>query len=428
MPNLMPAGPAGDGQPADAWSPRTASPRSLAALLLAGSTLITTALRPGRPARAGPTRPTSRCTSTRSPSWPPRSTVFFGIKEISGRARPRPREPSPACCASSSTAGSSSAQTPLVRGLVLGILGAFAGGGVVIGTAQFYAESLGGGDAAFFLLFAMLFVGLGARHRGRPAAGRRAVPAALVRPVASCWPAAAVGPARARLPPVHRRWSARCWSASAPAWRSCPAPRCSAARSTTRCAAGSFAFVQTGTRVVLMLAHRAVQRAGRRSAARRELDRRRLVAFPVSTTRVLLLAAGVVRRPGRHRRVPADGRQAGRAGAGRPVGLAARAAARRRPSRSPAHGLFVVFEGGEGAGKSTQVRAARRGAARGRARRRGHPRAGRHRGRRADPRPAARRSGDAPLPPRAPRRCCTPPTGPTTWPPSSGRRWPAARW
>src|SRR5205814_3243664 len=53
------------------------------------------------------------------------------------------------------------ARTPLVRGLVLGILGAFAGGGVVVGTAKFYALSLGGGDATIAILFAALFVGLG---------------------------------------------------------------------------------------------------------------------------------------------------------------------------------------------------------------------------------------------------------------------------
>src|SRR5204862_412361 len=50
---------------------------------------------------------------------------------------------------------------PLVRGLVLGILGAFAGGGVVVGSGQSYAKSLRGGDSTFFLLFAVLFIGLG---------------------------------------------------------------------------------------------------------------------------------------------------------------------------------------------------------------------------------------------------------------------------
>lgn len=49
----------------------------------------------------------------------------------------------------------------LVRGLVLGLLGAFAGAGVVAGTGQFYAQSLGGGEAAFTMLFATIFVGLG---------------------------------------------------------------------------------------------------------------------------------------------------------------------------------------------------------------------------------------------------------------------------
>jgi dTMP kinase len=51
--------------------------------------------------------------------------------------------------------------TPMVRGLVLGILGAFAAAGVVIGTGKTYAGSLGGGDASYGLLFAAIFIGLG---------------------------------------------------------------------------------------------------------------------------------------------------------------------------------------------------------------------------------------------------------------------------
>src|SRR4029453_12178995 len=89
-------------------------------------------------------------------------TVLLGIPEISGRSA---RDPA----ASGRKPGMLSdfvhgwafvGRTPLVRGLVLGILGAFAGGGVVVGTAQFYAKSLSGGDSAFFILFAMLFIGL----------------------------------------------------------------------------------------------------------------------------------------------------------------------------------------------------------------------------------------------------------------------------
>ena len=50
----------------------------------------------------------------------------------------------------------------LVRGLVTGIFGALSAGGFVVGTAKFYASSLGGGNASFGLLFACLFIGLGA--------------------------------------------------------------------------------------------------------------------------------------------------------------------------------------------------------------------------------------------------------------------------
>jgi dTMP kinase len=52
-------------------------------------------------------------------------------------------------------------QTRLVRGLVVGILGAFAAGGAVIGTGKTYAASLGGGDATYGILFGAVFVGLG---------------------------------------------------------------------------------------------------------------------------------------------------------------------------------------------------------------------------------------------------------------------------
>ncbi len=63
--------------------------------------------------------------------------------------------------------------TPLVRGLVIGILGAFAAGGAIIACAKLYATSLGGGDAAYGLLFASLFVGLGLGMALAPLAARR---------------------------------------------------------------------------------------------------------------------------------------------------------------------------------------------------------------------------------------------------------------
>jgi dTMP kinase len=63
--------------------------------------------------------------------------------------------------------------TPLVRGLVTGIIGAFAAGGAVIACAKLYSTSLGGGDAAYGLLFASLFVGLGLGMVLAPRAARR---------------------------------------------------------------------------------------------------------------------------------------------------------------------------------------------------------------------------------------------------------------
>ena len=52
-------------------------------------------------------------------------------------------------------------RTPVVRGLVIGIIGAFAAGGVVIGLARTFVSDLGGGDSGYGLLFGTVFLGLG---------------------------------------------------------------------------------------------------------------------------------------------------------------------------------------------------------------------------------------------------------------------------
>ncbi|WP_254185251.1 dTMP kinase [Nocardioides panacis] len=53
------------------------------------------------------------------------------------------------------------ATTPVVRGLVIGIVGAFAAGGVVIGLARTFVSDLGGGDSGYGVLFGTVFAGLG---------------------------------------------------------------------------------------------------------------------------------------------------------------------------------------------------------------------------------------------------------------------------
>lgn len=65
------------------------------------------------------------------------------------------------------------AATPLVRGLVIGMIGAFAAAGVVISTAKLYAESLLGGASTFGLLFVAVFVGLALGMAGAPRFARR---------------------------------------------------------------------------------------------------------------------------------------------------------------------------------------------------------------------------------------------------------------
>jgi dTMP kinase len=52
-------------------------------------------------------------------------------------------------------------RTPLVRGLVVGMVGAFAAGGVVVGLARTFVADLGGGDTGYGVLFGAVFTGMG---------------------------------------------------------------------------------------------------------------------------------------------------------------------------------------------------------------------------------------------------------------------------
>jgi dTMP kinase len=51
-------------------------------------------------------------------------------------------------------------RTPLIRGLVVGILGATAAGGAVVGLARTYVADLGAGDPGYGVLFGAVFLGL----------------------------------------------------------------------------------------------------------------------------------------------------------------------------------------------------------------------------------------------------------------------------
>ncbi|MEU8252925.1 dTMP kinase [Micromonospora inaquosa] len=243
-------------------------------------------------------------------------------------------------------------QTRLVRGLVLGIFGAFAGGGIVIGTAKFFAASLGAGDAAFFLLFGAIFVGL----------------------------ALGIGLG----PMVVKEMSRRRWFGMSIVLASAAVMTLAFAIHLSMAIVGAvlvgagagmaflagttllggeikdevrgrvFAVVQIGTRLVLILAiglsSLLVGVGGSRKLTIADLG------ISISSTRLLLLAAGAA---GIFAGISAFGQMDDKKGV--PVLADLWGSIRGRPLM-PAEpfvsaGLFVVFEGGEGGGKSTQLAA-----------------------------------------------------------------------
>ncbi|HEY8474935.1 MAG TPA: dTMP kinase [Natronosporangium sp.] len=275
--------------------------------------------------------------------------VFFGIKEISGRDGVEHVE-QPTLLRQFFDGWKYIGQTRLVRGLVLGILGAFAAGGIVIGTAQFYAQSIGGGNATFYLLFGLIFLGLGcgigfgpwligelSRRRWFGMSIVLAAVGVIVLAVAVHLTIAVVG-------------ALLVGAGAGMAFLSGITLLGGEVGDDLR--GRVFAFVHTSVRVVLMLAI-AVTGPLVGAGGSRVLD---LGAFhvTVSYTRVLLLLAGgfgilagrlAFRQMDDKRGVPVL-RDLWGSVRGRPLSV---------PGPVSWSGLFVVFEGGEGAGKSTQV-------------------------------------------------------------------------
>jgi dTMP kinase len=274
--------------------------------------------------------------------------VFFGIREIGGHNGGRAA--TPGVLREFVDGWAYVGRTPLVRGLVLGILAAFAAGGMVVGSAQFYAKSLGGGTSTFSILFAMIFVGLAAGI----ALGPRLIGALSRRR----WFGLSIVLAGASVGLMAFAWHLSIaiafvllvGIAAGMAFLSGTTLLGGEVEDALR--GRVFGFVNMSTRVVLMLAialssllvgfgsERVISVGG--------------LSVTVSTTRFLLLAAGFVgilagigafRQMDDKRGVPVLADLWGSL-RGRPLGLAEVVGRR---------GLFVVFEGGEGSGKSTQV-------------------------------------------------------------------------
>jgi dTMP kinase len=275
--------------------------------------------------------------------------VFFGIREISGRDGVA--HPAQASLLRQFIDGwTYIGKTRLVRGLVLGIFGAFSAGGIVVGAAQFYAQSLGGGSATFYLLFGIIFIGLGigitlgpwmigelSRRRWFGMSIVLAAGGVVVLALALHLSMAVVG-------------ALLVGAGAGMAFLSGITLLGGEVGDAVR--GRVFAFVHTGVRAVLMVAI-ALSGVLAGAGGLRVLD---LGALTITDpyTRVLLLAAGV------------SGILVGRLAfrqmddkPGVPVLPDLWGSIRGRPLSVPEPvawpGLFVVFEGGEGAGKSTQI-------------------------------------------------------------------------
>ncbi|MEV6694508.1 dTMP kinase [Micromonospora sp. NPDC051196] len=276
--------------------------------------------------------------------------VAFGIKEISQGQRHRQEQSEQSMLRQFNEGWRYIGQTPLVRGLVLGIFGAFAGGGIVIGTSRFFANSLGAGDAAFSLLFGAIFFGL-AIGIGlgpmivRDMSRRRWFGMSIVLASASVMTLAfAIHLSMALVGAVLVGAGAGM-----------------AFLSGTTLLGGEvadevrgrvFAVVQIGTRLVLILAI-ALGSLLAGVGGSRKLEIADL-GISISATRLLLLVAGAA---GIFAGISAFGQMDDKKGV--PVLADLWGSIRGRPLM-PAEpfvsaGLFVVFEGGEGAGKSTQL-------------------------------------------------------------------------
>ncbi|MDI1461942.1 dTMP kinase [Catellatospora sp. KI3] len=272
--------------------------------------------------------------------------VFFGIREISGHNGKQQRSES--MLRQFVDGWRFIGKTPMVRGLVFGILGAFAAGGVVIGTAQFFAKSLGGGDSTFAILFAVIFIGLGFGI----ALGPRLI-GALSRKRWFCLSIMLAGASVALLslaPHLSLAVVGALLVGSGAGMAFLSGTTLLGGEVGDEVRGRVFATVQIGTRVVLMLA---ISLSGVLVGVGGSHDVGG-TGVPISSTRVLLGVAGVLGvlagfwalrqmddKPG----VPLFADLIGSV-RGRPLTAA---------EHSVRQGVFVVFEGGEGAGKSTQI-------------------------------------------------------------------------
>jgi dTMP kinase len=89
------------------------------------------------------------------------AAVIYTVRSISGSRERKADADQPGLFAMLGEGVTFMSSSKLLRGVIVGILGAFAAGGGVIGAGHTYVTSLGGGNAAYGVLFGAVFVGLG---------------------------------------------------------------------------------------------------------------------------------------------------------------------------------------------------------------------------------------------------------------------------
>jgi dTMP kinase len=244
---------------------------------------------------------------------------------------------------------------PLIRALILGVMVAFAAAGAVISTGQFFAQVLNAGQSGFGILVAAVGAGL------------------VGGLLASAWLSARIAPERLFAPGIGVAGGALIVTALTPALRYAipPAVLMGAgagvafivgytilqSRADDHIRGRTFGAFNSGVRASIFASTTAapflVGIIGREPSVpvlRGDGPPDFVYPYAIGGVRLALILAGLLAVTG----AVLTGRAFNRAVRAHPdLELAPTAGT---PTHPPARGLFLVFEGGDGAGKSTQIR------------------------------------------------------------------------
>jgi dTMP kinase len=243
---------------------------------------------------------------------------------------------------------------PLIRALILGVMVAFAAAGAVISTGQFFAQVLNAGQSGFGILVASVGAGL------------------VGGLLASAWLSARIAPERLFAPGIGVAGVALVVTALTPALRYAipPAVVMGAgagvafivgytilqSRSDDHIRGRTFGAFNSGVRASIFASTTVapflvgiIGREPRLPVLRADGPPDWIYPYSVGGVRITLILAGLLALTG----AVLTGRAFDRAARAHPALELAPTAG---PHEGPHGGLFLVFEGGDGAGKSTQIR------------------------------------------------------------------------